>query len=463
MKNQKCVSKRSKRKKKINSEHCNESQNKGGKISNIENQALISENDANKKQKNKSRSKATSLHKIAKFKNLLFKEDLLSLSKISILMNILDADNIFLIIFLIIKTLFHSILKKNKRSFKRHSQEKNEISETSARKRKRCNVLIETLKKQWSQIMKKDWSIQFKWMKNRELMQIANINKAEYALRNSSMSFDYWRHQKTSYAFDYRRRLRRSFYYLLLEKKSDFDDSVIIKERQVALCLNLEQILKILKMSDAYIIKGVRQRASVMFEKRRNATGKFCKAIDFESSKKLSQAEIDTICLQTYDEKKSDRQFLASKSTKFGKVSRLSTEREQTISLHMAAIKERQTTRDYDLYLTNYEAALCVKEKEMKKTLEAFRLRMKEITQKAEQRILEAHQLRTTTNEIREISSEGQSQFRTTTDEISDENSEGQSQFGEGIRVKKEDNEFDSQSQSLFISEESIDLNLIDQ
>jgi len=148
MKNQKCVSKRSKHKKKINFEHCNESQNKSEKNLNIENQALISENDANKKQKNKSRFKATSLHKIAKFKNLLFKEDFLSLSKISILMNILDADNIFLIIFLIIKTLFHSILKKNKRSFKRHSQEKNEISETSARKRKCCNVLIKTLKKQ---------------------------------------------------------------------------------------------------------------------------------------------------------------------------------------------------------------------------------------------------------------------------------------------------------------------------
>jgi hypothetical protein len=216
-------------------------------------------------------------------------------------------------------------------------------------------------------------------------------------------------------------------------------------------------------MSDAYIIKDVRQRASVMFEKRRNAMSKFHKTIDFESAKKLSQAEINTICLQTYDEKKSDRQFLVSKSTKFEKVFHLSTERKQTINLYMTAIKERQMTRNYDLYLANYEAALCVKEKEMKKTLEAFRLRMKEITQKAEQRILEAHQFRTTTNEIREISSENQSQFRTITNEISSESSESQSQFDEEIRVKKEDNEFDSQSQSLFISEKSIDLNLIDQ
>lgn len=77
----------------------------------------------------------------------------------------------------------------------------------------------------------------------------------------------------------------------------------------------------------------------------------------------------------------------------------------------------------------------------MKKTLKAFRLRMKEIIQKAEQRILEAHQLKTTMNEI---SSENQSQFRTTTNEISSESSENQSQFDKEIRVKKKDNEFDS-------------------
>lgn len=148
MKNQKCASKRSKRKKETDSEHCKKSQNKSEKISNIENQALISKNDANKKQKNKFRSKVTSLHKIVKLKNLLFKEDFLSLSKISILMNILDANNISLVISLVIKMFFHSILKKNKKLFKRHSQKKNEISETSARKRKCRNVFIKTLKEQ---------------------------------------------------------------------------------------------------------------------------------------------------------------------------------------------------------------------------------------------------------------------------------------------------------------------------
>ncbi len=162
MKNQKHASKRSKRKRKTDSEHCKKSQNKNEKISNIKNQALISENDANKKQKNKFKFKATSLHKIVKLKNLLFKQDLFNLSKISILMNILDADNISFVTLLIIKTFFHSILKKNKKSFKKHSQKKNEISEMSARKRKCCNVFIKILKKQWSQIMKKDWSIQFK-------------------------------------------------------------------------------------------------------------------------------------------------------------------------------------------------------------------------------------------------------------------------------------------------------------
>lgn len=94
-------------------------------------------------------------------------------------------------------------------------------------------------------------------------------------------------------------------------------------------------------MSDAYIIKDVKQRAFVMFKKRRNAMSKFRKTIDFESAKKLSQAEINTICLQTRDEKKSDRQFLASKSTNFEKVFYLFTERKQTISLYMTAIKER--------------------------------------------------------------------------------------------------------------------------
>lgn len=157
-----------------------------------------------------------------------------------------------------------------------------------------------------------------------------------------------------------------------------------MNDRKSTLIENLTQVIKSIELSEAYIAKEIRQRASALFEKLRTNTDKFRRAKETKEVKQLSQAKIDKLCLLTYEKHKNDRRFLVERSAKFEKSTRLFTEREQTISLHMIAMKKRQRTKEHQLQLIQLKLALQAKNMKLKKVKKNVIIRERKLMKKVD-------------------------------------------------------------------------------
>lgn len=186
--------------------------------------------------------------------------------------------------------------------------------------------------------------------------------------------------------------------------------------------------MKFIELLEAYTIKEIRQRASALFEKLRTNTGKFRKAKATEKTKQLSQAEIDKLCLLTYEEHKNDRKFLTGKSAEFEKKARLSIEREQTISLHMMTVKERQRIREHQLHLASLERALQIKELKLKEMRRVFINRKKKLIEEMKKRVLNAHK-RTIAITSSHLTSDSNDECQMTREQPTSESSSNESQI----------------------------------
>ena len=109
----------------------------------LEEKLRSNKKDVNKKRKDNSlKFKIKSLHKIMKSKSRLIKKDLVNLLKMLTLTNLLNVNNVVFII----KFSFQLIFKRNKKLFKKRSQNINELNKILIKKRKRVNVFIKIFK-----------------------------------------------------------------------------------------------------------------------------------------------------------------------------------------------------------------------------------------------------------------------------------------------------------------------------